>query len=87
MTIRTQSELEDVWIYRENDDWEIHIKANFSQIEKDQLVCLLKQYKQIFTWSLVDMLGININAASHKLSTDPGVKPIQRKKRNHEVKQ
>ena len=46
----------------------------------------MEQYRDIFAWSPIDMLGIDINVACYKLSIDQSIKPIQQKKRNHEIK-
>ena len=74
--LKLESKLENVWIYGEDDEQIIHIGVNLHPNEKGQLVHLMKQYKEIFAWSLTNMLGINISVAYHKLSIDPGIKPI-----------
>ncbi|XP_056688783.1 uncharacterized protein [Spinacia oleracea] len=47
------------------------------------LVQLLQEYKEIFSFTVEEMPGINPAVAVHKLNVDSTVKPVRQKKRNH----
>ena len=84
--LELESKLEKVRIY-ENDDKQVQcIGANLSPSDKDKLADLIKQYKEIFTWSPTDMSGIDVEITYHKLSIDPNIKLVQQKKIHHGVK-
>ena len=80
------SELEEIEIY-EDDKQVIRIAADLPSNDKDSLINLIKQYKEVFARSPTDMPGIDAKVACHKLSIDPNIKPIQQKKRNHRTEQ
>ena len=46
-------------------------------LEKDALVALLTEFKEIFAWSYEDMPGIDIDIVQHYIPTDPTIKPIK----------
>ena len=82
---KPESEVEEVKIYENENKQVICIRADLSPRDKNMLVNLIKQYKEIFAWSPIDMPRIDVEITCHKLSIDPNIKPIQRKKRNHGV--
>lgn len=45
------------------------------------LVCLLQEFIDIFTWTYKDMPGLNTNLVVHKLPTDLTMHPIKQKLR------
>ena len=52
------------------------INANLSQLEKNQLVALLKEYADVFAWEYNEMPGLDPNLVAHALNVKPGVKPV-----------
>ena len=68
--------MKDIWIYGENDEWVIRIGVNLHLDNKDQLIYLMKQYKEIFSWSTTDMPRVDIIVACLKLSINLSVKLI-----------
>ncbi|XP_056698245.1 uncharacterized protein [Spinacia oleracea] len=47
------------------------------------LVQLLREYKEIFAFTVEEMPDINPAVAVHKLNVDSAMKPVRQKKRNH----
>ena len=55
----------------------VKIDNTLTSSEKDALVTLLKEFKEVFAWSYEDILGINIDIVQHCIPTDPAMKPIE----------
>ena len=55
----------------------VKIGNTLTSSEKDALVTLLKEFKEVFAWSYEDILGINIDIVQHCIPTDPTMKPIE----------
>ena len=45
----------------------VMIRVNFPNDMKDDLIALLKEFKEIFAWSYQDILGLNIEIVVHKI--------------------
>ena len=45
----------------------IKIGVNFPKDMKDELIALLKKFKEIFTWSYQDMPGLDTEIVVHKI--------------------
>ena len=45
----------------------IKIKVNFPKDMIDELITLLKEFKEIFVWSYQDMLGLDIEIVIHRI--------------------
>ena len=52
------------------------INANLLQLEKNQLVALLKEYADVFAWEYDEMPGLDPNLVARALNVEPGVKPM-----------
>ena len=74
--LEPRSDLEEAQIYRDEDERAIHIGVALTAEYKAQLLELMKKYKEIFSWILIDMSSIDISLACHKLSIDPTIKLI-----------
>ena len=55
----------------------VKIDNTLTSSEKDALVTLLKEFKEVFAWSYKDMLRINIDIVQHCIPTDPAMKLIE----------
>ena len=55
----------------------VQIGNTLTSSEKDALVTLLKEFKEVFAWSYKDMLRINIDIVQHCIPTDPAMKLIE----------
>ena len=49
--------------------------------EKDTLVALLTEFKEVFAWTYEDMPGIDTDIVQHCIPTDPTMKPVKQKLR------
>ena len=45
----------------------IKIRVNFPKDMKHELIALLKEFKEIITWSYQDMLGLDTEIVVHKI--------------------
>ena len=55
----------------------VQIGNTLTSSEKDELVTLLKEFKEIFAWSYEDMPGIDANIVLHCIPIDPAIKPVK----------
>jgi hypothetical protein len=63
----------------EQDKKELKIRMLIVVKEKDDLVTLLKEYVDAFTWSYANMLGLYTNIMVHELPLKDQCKPIKHK--------
>lgn len=60
----------------------LKIGYNLDPKIKDELIKLLKEFEDVFTYVVEEMSGIDPEVVVHKLNIDPGQKPIRQKKRH-----
>ena len=58
-----------------------YVNSLLSNEEREQLQLVLLNNIDVFAWSHLDMVGINLKVASHKLNIIPTAKPIRQKVR------
>ncbi|XP_071907805.1 uncharacterized protein [Coffea arabica] len=78
----TQDEIEEFPLRKERSDQVIRIGALLPADEKEGLKALLREYSQVFAWTVDDMPGIPTDLAVHHLDVDPHFKPVKQKKRS-----
>ena len=59
----------------------IQVGNTLTVLEKNALVALQIEFKEIFAWSYEDMPGIDTDIVQHCIPTDPTLKPIKQKLR------
>ena len=59
----------------------VQIGNTLTPSEKDELVALPKEFKEVFAWSYEDMPGIDTDMVQHCIPTSPTTKPIKQKLR------
>ena len=59
----------------------IQLGNTLTSSEKDALVGLLNEFKEVFAWSYEDMPRIDIDIVQHCISTDPTMKSVKQKLR------
>ena len=59
----------------------IQVGNTLTILEKDALVALLTEFKEVFAWLYEDMPGIDTDIVQHYIPTDPTMKPIKQKLR------
>ena len=64
----------------------IQVGNTLTTSEKDALVALLTEFKEVFAWSYEDMLGIDTDIIQHCIPTDPTMKPVKQKLRRMKPK-
>ena len=55
----------------------VKVGVNFPKDMKDELVALLKEFKEIFAWSYQDMPGQDIEIVFHKIMVKPKCPPMR----------
>ncbi|XP_069146111.1 uncharacterized protein [Solanum lycopersicum] len=58
---------------------EVKISTHLNETQKESLVRLLAEYRDVFVWDVVDMQGLSIDVVSHKLPINPGFEPVKQK--------
>ena len=53
------------------------LKSDYKQ-ERTDLINLLKEFIDVFSWSYEDMPGINREIAQHTIPLIPGMKPVKK---------
>ena len=77
LSLPVDMELDDVDLSNEpNVPRTTSINANLSQLEKAQLMALLKEYANVFTWEYIEMPGLDPDLVAHALNVELGVKPV-----------
>ncbi|XP_071699255.1 uncharacterized protein [Rutidosis leptorrhynchoides] len=62
-------------------DQKINVGCNVSADTKKQIVQLLVQYMDVFSWCENDMTGVPRHIAEHILNVNPALKPVVQKRR------
>ena len=55
----------------------IFISESLSPSEKEDLVHLIREYKDVFAWNYEDMLGVDPQIAMHHLNINLDTKPVK----------
>ncbi|XP_077226343.1 uncharacterized protein LOC143859575 [Tasmannia lanceolata] len=76
-----EEEIETVNIGDETLIREIRIGKTLSPEEREELITLLKEFKEVFAWSYDDMPGLSEDIVQHRLPLIPGIKPKKQKLR------
>ncbi|GMP54864.1 hypothetical protein CsSME_00019890 [Camellia sinensis var. sinensis] len=61
----------------EKDPRMVQIGSTLSSEERERLVALLKDFKDVFTWSYEDMPGIDHEIVQHRILLDPEARPVK----------
>ncbi|XP_071924818.1 uncharacterized protein [Coffea arabica] len=77
----TQDEIEEFPLREDRPDQVIRIGALLPAEEKEGLKVLLREYSQVFAWTVEDLPGIPTDLTVHHLDVDPNFKPVKQKKR------
>ena len=64
----------------------VQIGNTLTSSEKDTLVTLLKEFKEVFAWSYKDMPRIDIDIVQHCIPTNSTMKPVKQKLRRMKPK-
>ena len=74
-------ELSTIILDNEHPEKSTKVRANLSPHTRDSIIHFLKDNKDVFAWSHVDMPGIDPSIISHKLNVNPCLRPIKQKRR------
>ena len=62
----------------------IQVGNTLTTSEKDALVALLTEFKEVFAWSYEDMLGLDTDIIQYCIPIDPTIKSVKQKLRRVE---
>ena len=79
-------QLEEIPIKRDDPTKVVKLGGSLDPKVRKNLVKLLKEYNDIFTWSHDEMPGIPLTLDTHRLAVDATVKPIKQKQRHFNAK-
>ncbi|XP_071900778.1 uncharacterized protein [Coffea arabica] len=82
----TQDEIEEFPLREDWPDQVIRIGALLPPEEKEGLNALLREYSQVFAWTVENMPGIPTDLAAHHLNIDPRFKSVKQKRRSSSQK-
>ncbi len=54
---------------------------NLSLVDREELVALLMEFRDVFAWSVYEALGVSPDLACHSLNISPKAKPVSQKRR------
>ena len=74
-------EITTVNVGTEKDPRLVQIGSTLSSEERERLVALLKDFKDVFAWSYEDMPGIDPEIVQHRIPLDPEARPVKQKLR------
>ena len=73
----SEEELEEVDLGSDSQEPRpISISANLTEKEKSELILLLKEFKEVFTWDYSEMPGLDPRLVAHTLNVDPEAKSV-----------
>ena len=55
----------------------ISISESLSPTEKKDLISLIKEYIDVFTWSYEDMFGLDPQVSMHRINIKQDAKPVK----------
>lgn len=73
---------EEVLVHPAYPDQLVTIRGNFSKECRRQLITLLKNNQNVFTWEPTDMTGVPRRITEHKLNVNIQDRPVAQKKRS-----
>jgi hypothetical protein len=76
-----KEELETINVGNEEIKQELKIGTLITPEEKEELIALLRDYVDIFSWSYEDMPGLDTDIVVHRIPLVEGCKPIKQKLR------
>ena len=76
-----QEDVEVVNFEEEGEIKEVKIGTGMTEETQGQSYALLKEFKDIFTWSYQDMPGLDSSIVQHKLHLVPECPPVKQKLR------
>ena len=70
-------EITTVNVGTEKDPRLVQIGSALSSEERERLVALLKDFKDVFAWSYEDMPGSDPEIVQHQIPLDPEARPVK----------
>ena len=69
--VEAKEELEEVNLWTNSQELRpISISSSLTEKEKTELILLLKEFKDVFTWDYSEMPGLDLGLVAHTLNVD-----------------
>ena len=75
-----QDQLEEIDLGEEGEGKRVRVSAELEKQFKEQLVQLLKEYRDVFAWTYTDMEGIDPKFYEHKINLKEGAVPVKQQR-------
>ena len=72
-----KEEIQPINVETDDEPKMIQVGNTLITSEKDALVTLLTEFKEVFAWSYEDMYGIDTDIVQHCIPTDLTMKPVK----------
>jgi hypothetical protein len=76
-----QEEPEKIQFDSSNPELYFQVRINLSLPDRDELITLLLEFRDVFTWSVYEAPGVSPNLACHFLAIPPDSKLVQQRRR------
>ncbi|XP_074323974.1 uncharacterized protein LOC141660892 [Apium graveolens] len=80
--IEAAVETEEVQVDESSPNKKVKVGSGLEESFKERLASLLREYKDVFSWSPRDMPGLHESIAMYSLDVNPNRKPVKQKRRN-----
>uniref|UniRef100_A0A2N9GSW4 Uncharacterized protein n=1 Tax=Fagus sylvatica TaxID=28930 RepID=A0A2N9GSW4_FAGSY len=57
------------------------IRTNLSLVDREELIALLMEFREVFAWSVYEAPGVSLDLACHSLNISSEAKPVSQKRR------
>lgn len=79
---QTVEESKEVALEENRPERSVKIGLEISKQTWEELIILLREYKDVFAFTVEEMLGIDPSVVTHRLNVDPNHRPLKQKKGN-----
>ncbi len=76
-----QEEPEKIQFDSSNPELYFQVGVNLSLSDRDELITLLLEFRDVFAWSVYEAPGVSPDLACHSLAIPPDSKPVQQRRR------
>jgi hypothetical protein len=76
-----EDDLEKVQFDSSNPELYFSVGTNLSLLDRNELVTLLIEFRDVFSWSVYEALGVSLDLTCHSLNVSLGTNPVTQKGR------
>ena len=76
-----EKDLKKIYFDPSKPEFYFLVGTNLSLVDREELVALLKEFRDVFAWSVYEAPGVSPDLACHSLNISPEAKPVSQKRR------